>query len=144
MARPMPGSRVAAAQPPPAGSVEIGRVVVPPDDASRPAAPPLSDDVCFRVLQPSSERVAWTFWSSVEACRFPDVDRIVPQPAVCPPPTRLALDRTDAVRLSESLAGLPGGSDDPVMVQLSESVEVTAGEGAAAASIPLPRSRTLG
>ena len=128
----------------PSGSVKIGRVVVRPDDASRPAAPPQSDHVCFHVMQPGGERAEWTFWAPVEAGRFPDVERIVPQPSVCPPPTRLALDRTDAVRLAESLAGLPGGTDDPVTLQLSESVEVTAGEGASAASIPLPRSRTLG
>ena len=128
----------------PCGPVEIGRVVVRPDDASRPAAPPLSDDVCFRVLQPSSERAAWTFWSPVEAGRFPDVDRIVPHSSVCPPPTRLALDRTDAVRLSESLAGLPGGTDDAVTLQLIDSVSVAAGEGVSAATFLLPRSRTLG
>ena len=128
----------------PSGPVEIGRVVVRPDDSSRPAAPPLSDHVCFRVLRPDGKSAAWTFWSPVEAGRFPDVDRIVPQPSVCPPPTRLALDRTDAVRLSESLAGLPGGTDDPVTLQLADEVSVTAGEGASASSIPLPRSRTLG
>ena len=128
----------------PAGPVEIGRVVVRSDDANRLAAPPRSDHVCFRVLKVGSELAAWTFWSPVEAGRFPDVDRIVPQSSVCPPPTRLALDRTDAVRLSESLAGLPGGTGDPVTLQLTESVSVTAGEGASAASIPLPRSRTLG
>ena len=128
----------------PSGSVEIGRVAARSDDSSRPAAPPQSDHVCFRVLQPGRERAAWTFWSPVEAGRFPDVDRIVPQPSVCPPPTRLAMDRSDAVRLSESLAGLPGGADDPVILKLTESVEVTAGEGASAPSIPLLRSRTLG
>ena len=128
----------------PSGLVEIGRVVVRPDDASRPVASTQSDHVCFRVLQPGSKRAEWTFWSQVEAGRFPDVDRIVSQPAVCPPPTRLALDQVDAVTLAESISGLPGEKDDPVTLELTDSVAVWAGEGPTRSTIPLPRSRTLG
>ena len=115
----------------PAAPVEVGRVTVPSDvEGGRPK----SDSVLIRTGH-------WSFWAPVESGRFPEIDRVVPNHTA---DTVLALDRTDALSLCESIDGLPGDPDAPVRLELNDRVAVVAESGEERAELVLGRSRRLG
>ena len=69
----------------------------------------------------------WTIWLEIQKeVRFPDVERVIPQPGEVL--TRLRVDPEDARFLESSLARLPGGDElnSPVTVDLNGKIAVRA------------------
>ena len=69
----------------------------------------------------------WTIWLEIQKeVRFPDVERVIPQPGEVL--TRLRVDPEDARFLESSLARLPGGEElnSPVTVDLNGKIAVRA------------------
>ena len=111
--------------------VEIGGITTPSVEADIPAKH-------TQIMVRSGD---WTFWVPVQSGVFPDMDRVIPQDAAR---TRLALDRADALKLTEQIDGLPGEKDSPVTVCCDDLVTVRSELGEEQAELRLIHSRTLG